>query len=80
MESVIGQDIPTLKMMKRLLRNFHNGRTASLTVVFHAALPVDVRWFRGDLKHATRASELANMLPIAKGRSNYWCRHVGNRK
>ena len=67
MESIIGQDIPTLKMMKRLLRNFRNGRTASLTVVFHAALPVDIRWFHVDPTLSSRASELVNMLPIVKG-------------
>ena len=54
-------------MMKRLLRNFIDGRDASITVVFQADMPVDVRWYRLDTSYSSRGSEIQNMLPVPKG-------------
>lgn len=51
-------------MLKRQVRNFRNGHTATVTLVFQANQPVTVRWFCLDPNFRTREAEIPNMLPV----------------
>ena len=59
-----GRHVPILKMMKRQIRNFREGRNASITLVFRATMPVTVRWFRQSAKLNMGNSEVPNMIPV----------------
>ena len=63
-DTLYGRDIPTLKMFKRQLKHFEEGRRASITLVFYASHPVTVRWFIMPSRLYLGASEIENMLPI----------------
>ena len=63
-DTLFGRDIPMLKMFKRQLRHFEEGRRASITLVFYASHPVTVRWFTMPSRLYLAASEIENMIPI----------------
>jgi len=61
-EAHMAINVPSLKMLKRQLRNFRTGYSATVTLVFQATQPVSVRWFRTDARLVN--SEMPNMIPV----------------
>ena len=76
--SLQGHEIPDLKMMKRQIRNFRKGETASVTLVFHASLPVKVRWYTSDSRNIAAHSEIPNMFPAEGMTINYYVGYILN--
>ncbi len=63
-DSLVGRDVPMLKMLKRQIAQFSAGRRATITLVFFASHPVTVRWFTLPSRLYLPGSEISNMLPI----------------
>ena len=70
-DTLYGRDIPMLKMFKRQLVHFEEGRRASITLVFFASHPVTVRWFNMPSRNYLPASEIENMIPL-EGKHGYY--------
>ena len=59
-----GEEIATLKMVKRQLFNFESGSTAQMKLVFICAQRVKIRWFLFDAAFDAINAEVPNMLPL----------------